>query len=432
MPAYEFSTPTKREVMVGLAQHLGFDKPAPQKDKVDEEDDWRRIHRMTLRHREGHGRESDIAEWDYKDIYGKGISLDTILRGVELAACRDAAYQFGGECVYVLAFHGKDHPNRSRFMFKIFGGQEVQSLAVSGPLGKSGEASIAERLMPDILKYVQSKEEILSRDRAQLWDAIMSHHKQLSDVVTSYTDREMHIREIELNADDHAYERLKKRQEDDDAKQMKREGWEMVKEHGPKLLPYIAKMVRGRTEGGIGNGVAPGFEDWFSQQQEAPEQRRRGAGSGSSPQPEAGRNGNGNGSGGRPSASPSKEDSASESPGPEDSEEPALIEKLKFRVAFDTSRFVMLIRGRGQFEAVRSAFNDEQRGAFDRVVESCEAKDLEEDAGIERTAQAVLVFGMSIMLDDKAQGDVMSALDNMSKLALMELTNLLKIYHEHL
>src|SRR5271156_5001701 len=200
MPTYEFSIQTKREVTVGIAQHLGLDKPAPQKEKVDDED-WRKIFRMSLRFRDSHGRENEIAEWDERDIYGKGISIDTIVRGVELAACRDAAYQ-GAECIYVLAFHGKDHPNRSRFFFKIFGGQEIQNV-VSGPLGRPGnDASLAERLMPDILKYVQSKEEILSRDRAQLWDAIMKHHQQLSDVVTSYTDREMHIREIELNADD--------------------------------------------------------------------------------------------------------------------------------------------------------------------------------------------------------------------------------------
>ena len=153
MPVYEFAIQTRREVTVGIAQHLGLDKPSPPKEqRGGEEEDWRKIFRMSLKHRDERGHEHEVAEWDERDLYAKGISMDTIVHGVELAACRDAAYQPYGEVVYVLAFHGKDHPNRSRFMFKIQGGQEVQNLAMThGMMGGRDSvqsASLAERFDP--------------------------------------------------------------------------------------------------------------------------------------------------------------------------------------------------------------------------------------------------------------------------------------------
>src|SRR5271170_2531667 len=122
MADFEFCVETRREVTVAIADRLRYDKPATPTEKGEE--DHRKIVSMSLRFREPHGHENDITEWDERDLFGKGAGIPTIVRGVELASCRDAAYRFGGDCIYVLAFHAKDYKNRSSFVFKLPGGQE--------------------------------------------------------------------------------------------------------------------------------------------------------------------------------------------------------------------------------------------------------------------------------------------------------------------
>lgn len=57
--AYEFEAETKREVMVAVTQEL--------RRSVDGED-WKKIVRISIRHRDDHGHETEIGELDERDL----------------------------------------------------------------------------------------------------------------------------------------------------------------------------------------------------------------------------------------------------------------------------------------------------------------------------------------------------------------------------
>jgi hypothetical protein len=412
MPTFDFAVETRREVTVAIADRLRYDKPAFE-DKGDEES--RKIVRMSLRFRDPHGgREDDITEWDERDLYGKGIGIPTIVRGVELAACRDAAYRFGGDCVYTLAFHAKSYNNRSTFVFKVPGGQEVQHLALApgrgGPHGGREEVGIAERLMPDLLKYVSEKEARIEQKAELVFNTIMKQNQQYSDVVQGYTDRELKLREVALNAEDHQYERDKKRKQDEEDAKTKRESFEFLKEKvAPELLPHVIRAIQRFSGGPGGYANSPDFQAWYAEQ-------KRTNGKAERPEEHAnGRNGHG-----KPQPQGEGEDGP---PAPD-------LGDLKIRVALDTARFVSLCRSRGKFEAVRDVLSEEQRALFDEVVAASEAPDLDEEEGVERITGLALMFGAAMQSDPLTGKKLLDLLDGISKLALVELSNLLEMYYK--
>lgn len=61
--AYEFEAETKREVMVAVTQELGLDGPPPVNGE-----DWKKIVRISIRHRDDHGHETEIGELDERDL----------------------------------------------------------------------------------------------------------------------------------------------------------------------------------------------------------------------------------------------------------------------------------------------------------------------------------------------------------------------------
>jgi len=435
MPEYEFPIEVRRAVTVAIADRLRYDKPAPSADKPigsgPTEEDHRRIVRMSLRYREPGGHhEPDITEWDERDLFGKGIGIPTIVHGVELAACRDAAYRFGGDCIYVLAFHAKDYNNRSNFVFKIPGGQEVQHMAL--PMGRGGmmhgrgggeDIGIAERLMPDILKYVSEKEARIEQKTELVFGTLVKQVQQLSGVVTDYTDRELKLREIAANAEDHQYERDKRHREDDAEAERKKEMWETIKKHIPQAVPYVLSAIQRISGGPNGQAQSPEFAAWYAEQQRAAAQKAARAGEPepeASPEPAPGGNrgggGNGGGSEGNGVASASGE--------------PSILDQLKFRVAFDTSRFVALLQARGKLDAAREALTDDQRSLFDEIVAASKDVDFEESESVARIAGLTLMFGGAVQVAPMSGAKLLEALDSVSKVALVELTNLLKLYHE--
>lgn len=468
---HEFSLDTRREVIVGLSMNLGIDRAAPAADGGPPE---KKVVRMTLRHRDEHGRETEVNEWSESELYGKGIDVETITRGIELSACRDAAYQFSGECIYVLAFHGKDHPNKSRFLFKIPAGQEVQHIAQASGGGfgmqQKNEASIAERLMPDILRYVQAKEEVLEKSRNQFTESILKSNNQYASVIQEYTDREAKIRQIELNADDHIYERERKKREDEESAEMKRQMMGLIKTNAPKLVPYVIAAVQRLSQGPKSQrpmqpqayvqpgtpGQDPEYDAWVASQQSARSRPEESAVSQEAAASQAWyRSG---GAGMRGGATESREagapvrarvevrEASVSGPGPSarvsTGEGPAVgsagasgspdsdLEKIKLRVAFDTARFVMLARGRHQLDAIRSALSDEQKPIFEEVVASADSADLDSEEGVSKAAGLALSFGAAVQADPASGFRLLGSIDNMTKLALIELSNLLKIFHE--
>jgi len=456
MPVYEFAPHTRREVTVGIAQHLGLDKPSPPKEhRGGEEEDWRKIFRMSLIHRDERGHEHAVAEWDERDLYAKGISMDTIVHGVELASCRDAAYQPYGEVVYVLSFHGKDHPNRSRFMFKIQGGQEVQNLAMTHGMmgGRDGmqASSLAERLIPDILKYVDGKEERLTRREVHFLDTIVKQLAARDEIIQQYTDRETNLIEIARNADDHAYERNKKRKEEEADEKRKQELMDLVKEHGPKAMPHIIGALKRLSGGGAaqeapqgagyGAGYGESYGDWYGGPPK-PEGRRPSQQKKRSEQPESEKQTNGNARGRREDAESSARGAAAEDEkekGPEgeageggDSGEPSMLDQIKLRVAFDTSRFVMLAQGRSKLEAIHGALSKTQWDLFLEIKKVVESEDLDSNESVQKVADLALQFGMAMKLDPEVGDKLLEALDNITRLALLELSKLLAIYYEQL
>jgi len=208
--AYEFEAETKREVMVAVTQEL--------RRSVDGED-WKKIVRISIRHRDDHGHETEIGELDERDLYGKEVSLDAIVRRVEMIACHDAAYQFDDEAIYVLVFHGREHPNRSRFMFKIPSGQKVEGITrsratpgASEDEGRGDPSPSIERVMLDVLKYVSERETRLDERSAHLWNAMIN---------------------------DYGSDNAKKRRKDQATEKAREELMEMFKTYAPTLVPAL-------------------------------------------------------------------------------------------------------------------------------------------------------------------------------------------------
>ncbi len=421
MADYEFPIEVRRAVTVAIADRLRYDKPAPPDDKDKSgEEGHRRIVRMSLRYREpGGNHEPDITDWDERDLYGKGIGIPTIVHGVELAACRDAAYRFGGDCIYVLAFHAKDYNNRSTFVFKIPGGQEIQHMAL--PMGRGGamghgrgeEIGIAERLMPDILKYVSEKEARIEQKTELVFGTLVKQVQQLSGVVTDYTDRELKLREIAANAEDHQYEREKRHREDDAEAERKKEMWETIKKHIPQAVPYVLTAIQRISGGPNGQAQSPEFASWYAEQQRVAAEKAAQANheNGKAQESEASADGNKGGNGVAAASG-----------------EPSMLDQLKFRVAFDTSRFVALIQSRGKLEAAREALTDEQRALFDEIVSASKDVDFEQSDSVARVAGLSLMFGSAVQAAPVSGAKFLEALDSVSKVALVELSNLLKMY----
>ena len=107
-----------------------------------------------------------------------------------------------------------------------------------------------------------------------------------------------------------------------------------------------------------------------------------------------------------------------------------MLGQLRLRVAYDTSRFVMILQSRKQMDGVRDALSEEQRALFDGIVEACESLDLDVPEDIDRVAGLSLMFGGAMQSDPSSGVKLYGVLDNMGKLALIELSNLLKIFHE--
>ena len=448
MAIHEFSIETRREVMVALAHHLGIDRPAPPSESGIAPDETRKVSRMTLRHRDERGHESEVSEWEERDLFGKGVNLEVITRGIELAACRDAAYQFGGDCIYVLAFHGKDHPNRSRFLFKIAGGQEVQHLALAQGNGSNrggDQPGLAERLMPDILRYVQAKEEMLEKRSTTLWDSVIKTNQHYATVITEYTDREAKIRQIELGAEDHLYEREKKRRDEEESAQMKKDAWNLVKENAPKVMPYVLAAVqrlskgpqpqrpmqRGYVQPGT-PGQDPGFDSWYAGQQQGEQDQPNGHNPGNGHGPSDANEqwyGPGAASPESPDASEARDageqapqprsasrtEPAGPGPGPQGEAQEDMVGQVRLRVALDAVRFVMLVRGRGQLDSVREALSDDQRAIFDQIAAAGDKADFDSDKDVGMIADLALAFGGAVQADPAAGFRLLGAGDQMIK-----------------
>jgi hypothetical protein len=426
MADFEFCVETRREVTVAIADRLRYDKPATPTENGEE--DHRKIVRMSLRFREPHGHEHDITEWDERDLFGKGAGIPTIVRGVELASCRDAAYRFGGDCIYVLAFHAKDYNNRSSFVFKLPGGQEVQHMAMTtgrggGMHGSGGreDIGIAERLMPDILKYVSEKEERIEKKAELVFNTIMKQNQQYAEVVTGYTDRELKLREIALNAGDHQYERDQKHKEDEENARTKREGIEFFKEKVvPEVLPYVVQAIQRFSNGPGGTADGPDFQRWYEEREAAKKASEGGSPSAERSQSQnSHRNGHGGNGGGVAQEGTNG-----------GGLEPSMFEKLQLRVALDTTSFIGLLKTRNKFEVVREALTDPQRELFDEIAKVSGTFDIDQKEEVEKISGLALMFGAAVQSDPSTGFKLLGVLDGMCKISLVELSNLLKIYHE--
>lgn len=427
MPNQEFPINIKREVAVNLARHLSVDKPGDKDDNKAKQ-----ITRMVLRHRDDRGHEQDVLEWNgHKELYE--TSLDIICRSIELAACRDAAYQVGGDIIYALVFHAEDHPNRSRFMFKIPGGQELAHVTQGGLArrGEEGPSSFPERIMPDILRYVSQKEEQLDKRSMHLWEMLMRSNTHLAGVVQEYTDREGRLREIEANAEDHSYERNKKRKEDERKEKQNEEMWKLIKEGAPKALPVVLSAIQ-RFSAGPNAPYEPGIGDWWAEYQRAEEARasappktngharKNGAPAGQEEEPEvvevepvtAAR---GSGGGDRNGA----EVATAEEPQRD-------LGELRLRVAYDSTRFVMLAHGRSKLANVRDALSPEQRKILDDIIAAASADDAESDEAVVKISDLARAFGKAMRADPGTAIMAYAALDKMCQLALKELSVLLE------
>jgi hypothetical protein len=446
MAVHEFSLETKRDVSCAIAEALGVDKPMVG-DAAEIE--LRKIIRMSLVWRDGN-HEQPVQEWFERDLRGQGVSLSSIVRGVELAATRHAAYQFGGECIYILYFHSKDHDNRSSFFFKIYGGQEVQSLAVvqshSGMmrmggggggfgLGSQTEAGIAERLMPAVLEYVSKKEARLDERTMHLLDMYQKREVHHDLVRQQYTDRETKLREIEIAADGLVYEQKKKEKADEESEALKKRIFEGLEKHGPALLMTLLSMIQRRS----GDALPPEFKEWFAEEKKrkAPSKPKT-----STPSSNGTTNGNGASNGHvAPTPAETKPPQSVEVPDAEveqeeeevsssnEDDEPSDLDKLRLNVALGAAQFLSLVRARGRWDAVRAALGEEVLALWDALDEATSAEDVASDQGIEKVARLALMFGAMAKADPSVGVAVLGTLDDFCRVSLLNLTTLLEQYH---
>jgi hypothetical protein len=107
-----------------------------------------------------------------------------------------------------------------------------------------------------------------------------------------------------------------------------------------------------------------------------------------------------------------------------------MFEKLQLRVALDTIQFIGLLRTRGKFDIVREVLTGAQRDLFDEIASAGSTADLDDKEGVERVAGLALMFGGAVQADPATGFKLLNAVDGMCKISLVELSNLLKMYHE--
>lgn len=449
MATLEFSAETKRLVSNAIDDALCYSKPL-----VGDEAEiaLRKIIRMSLRLKDLGGREEPVSEWFERDLRGPHVSLDSVLRIVEKVCCHDASFQPAGELIYLLSFHSKDHDNRSRFMFKLYGGQETQSMVLGGgrPMGAFGagiggigglnaqsEVGIAERLMPAVLEYVAKKEARLDERTMHLLDIYQKREVHHDNVRQSYTDKETAVREIEIAARGLEYEQKKKEKADEEAEAFKKrivDGiFSGLESHGPKLLVMALSMLQRRG----GDSLPPEFNDWYQEQKRATKKQK----------PKAnGANGHVNGAksegetqAGTPETSSKPDEDVkvetleveqAEVEEDSDDDDPSELDKLRLSVALQTASFFALVRTRGKWDVIREALEQGPLQLWDAIADATSSDDAASDQSIALVARMALMFGAMVQGDPSVGIVIHGTLDDFCKVALVNLAKLLEEYHQ--
>jgi hypothetical protein len=453
MATLEFSAETKRQVSNAIDDALCYSKPL-----VGDEAELalRKIIRMSLRLKGGM-RDEPVGEWFERDLRGPHISLDSVVRIVERVCCHDASFQPAGDIIYELAFHSKDHDNRSRFMFKVYGGQETQSMVLSGPGGRAMgmyggaagagglnaqfEAGIAERLMPAVLEYVSKKEARLDDRTMHLLDIYQKREVHHDSVRQAYTDKETAVREIEIAARGLEYEQKKKEKADEEAEAFKKKIVDSIfaglEKHGPKLMVMAMSMLQRRG----GESLPPEFNEWYQEQKRAAKTSKpktNGANGVNGAKPKA--------------ASPPETETASAEAGTEtktedakveeeeaeeveeggESEdgEPSELDKLRLSVALQTASFFALVRARGKEGVIREALEPGPLQLWDAIADASSSEDAASDQGIALVAHMALMLGAMIQSDPGVGIVIHQTLDDFCKVAAVSLVKLLEEYHQ--
>ena len=453
MATLEFSAETKRQVSNAIDDALCYSKPL-----VGDEAELalRKIIRMSLRLKGGM-RDEPVGEWFERDLRGPHISLDSVVRIVERVCCHDASFQPAGDIIYELAFHSKDHDNRSRFMFKVYGGQETQSMVLSGPgsraMGMYGgaagagglnaqfEAGIAERLMPAVLEYVSKKEARLDDRTMHLLDIYQKREVHHDSVRQAYTDKETAVREIEIAARGLEYEQKKKEKADEEAEAFKKKIVDSIfaglEKHGPKLMVMAMSMLQRRG----GESLPPEFNEWYQEQKRAaktskPKTNGANGVNGAKPKtsPEAGTETKTETASGQVPTDTKVEDAEAEEVGAEAEEveegEPSELDKLRLSVALQTASFFALVRARGKEGVIREALEPGPLQLWDAIADASSSEDAASDQGIALVAHMALMLGAMIQSDPGVGIVIHQTLDDFCKVAAVSLVKLLEEYHQ--
>jgi len=453
MATLEFSAETKRQVSNAIDDALCYSKPL-----VGDETEiaLRKIIRMSLRLKDGM-REEPVGEWFERDLRGPHVSLDSVVRIVEKVCCHDASFQPAGDLIYALSFHSKDHDNRTRFMFKVYGGQETQSMVLSGgsggrSMGMYGagmgagslnaqfEAGIAERLMPAVLEYVAKKEARLDERTMHLLDIYQRREVHNDSIRQTFTDKETAVREIEIAARGLEYEQKKKEKADEESEAFKKrilDGiFEGLEKHGPKLLVMGLSMLQRRG----GESLPPEFNEWYQEQKRAtkkPKPKTNGANGHASDakvEGDSAKAESANGEAKTESATKPEEQDQEETPDAEDEEsddgEPSELDKLRLTVALQTASFFALVRARGKWTVIREALEPGPLQLWDAIADATSSEDAASDQGIALVARMALMFGAMIQSDPGVGIVIHGTLDDFCKVAAVSLVKTLEEYHQ--
>jgi hypothetical protein len=437
MAQYELSQGVNAEIKRGLNRHLALNKQDNDVAHLDE--DYllsEPIYRMELLHRDDRGMEKTVTDWVGKKVL-YDTSLSNLARYVEVAAATDAAYQIGSEQIYVVAFHAENHKNRSRFFFKVPGGQELPQAVLAR---EASAPNISERLMPDILRHADAAVERAARKEHELWQILWKMNVQFSSVIQEYMEREDSLRKAIANVEEHSYEREKQRKADQKAED--REKW--IMDVAPKVFPHVINTlqdVSGAAEAPkLGDIMMMVMRSMATSERLEAEAKEASRGRGDSGEDEYAR---GWAESPAPSSPGSRVRRAPEEP-PVEASTPAIrddaplerqtpgLDQLKLRVAIDTCRFVGLARGRGKLDTMRVSLKENQQKLLDEIIEVSDSEDIESNAVVDRLASLSLAFGLSVREDAMTMGAVFLKLDKACQFALKELSVLLQVYADRL
>ena len=448
----EFTPEQKGQIFNEIARWMG----------VDGQDALRASHEkvtlITVAFVDDHDHEHTVTEVKDNELNGPA-GMDGIMRIIESAVMRDALTRFGN-CVYALYFHlAGGQMNRGRYPFIVPGsghmyrsgaGQGGSSFGLArygdrggrggGMGGDMGAQSDLALMMKDALMIVPQLLEYVAGERKQNDARIeVAFHtqqatiKMQNEIIDSFKDREMRIRELENEMLSAKYEIEKKRKKDEESEKRWAAVWRMAEQYGlPLGAMLIPPLIEGIRKLNAGPNYVPN-EMNFEKVQEIIAKAQSAAEGGPVHVDGAHANGAANGAsqnGAPPNGAPANGAPPANGPpgaaGPEAEGNP--LDMFHKRIAMDLVRFMGLVRMKGHVDLIKNAIDDPAIVAvYDEIVQSTVTADATEE-NVMKLAQLAMQLGGALMQRQDIAMKIFMSVNGFEREAMQELVQLLQQY----